>query len=265
MFGNFFKRKKKKQRDLFEELFPLTNENQNSIESTIDAIQKQMFGEEKFKELRNYSREYEIRKTKFGKLTFDTLGWEVTEENENSLFANNKYGDNLSIAVASPNGKMVKGKKEIHVYRNWLREIFVQQGGGLILCEEFESSNGIIGYESIAKSPREGGTGMDYTYFLNLSNYEEQKLYQIIIKVFEQSVTGLRDNLMMTPLSKVANIQIDQVFNLYRKDPYDKSYKEGNKMNLSEREEFDYLFPFHPLSIIRREIKPRLRDSISFE
>ena len=105
---------------------------------------------------------------------------------------------------------------------------------------------------------------MDYIYFLNIRNYEEQKLYQLTFKVFEMSPTGTRDNLMMHPLADIANVDMMQLMELYREDPYDPNYDQGNRMNLSEREEFDYLFPFHPLSIIRQDIRPRIKRSLKF-
>ena len=39
------------------------------------------------------------------------------------------------------------------------------------------------------------------------------------------------------------------------KDPYDKNYKKGILMNLSENMEYDAMFPQHPLSETRNFIK----------
>ena len=39
------------------------------------------------------------------------------------------------------------------------------------------------------------------------------------------------------------------------KDPYDNSFKKGLLMNLSEKPEYDAMFPNHPLSILRNIIK----------
>jgi len=269
MFGRFFRKKKNttpsNERNLFDELFPLTGENKKLIESKTDTIQKQMSGEEGFFKLRNYSRAYEFVETKLNQLYFDSLGWEHVESSETSTEFENSYGDFLTLNIVEPNGEMVRGESQIEVYRNWLRDLFVKQEGGLISCEEFESSNGLIAYESITKCRREGATGIDYVYLMNISSFEEQKLYQLMIKVFEMEPTGMRDNIFIHPLCDVLGIGMEKIHENYRQDPYDKDFKAGNTMNLSEREEFDYLFPFHALSIIRREIQPRIRKSLRFE
>ena len=70
MFG-FFKKKEKKQeqppvtptpsnRDIFQELFPLSAKNKVRIEKAIDNTQIQMHGEEGWKEIRTYRRNYEV-------------------------------------------------------------------------------------------------------------------------------------------------------------------------------------------------------------
>ena len=65
-------------------------------------------------------------------------------------------------------------------------------------------------------------------------------------------------------ISTVVGSDVLDIPELYRQDPYDKNFVQGNTMNLSEREEFDFLFPFHPLSIIRKEIVPQIKKSLKF-
>jgi hypothetical protein len=174
-------------------------------------------------------------------------------------------GDVMVVDKINPNGKMEKGKSKIGVYRNWIRDNSVQQGGGLIMCEEIITKNDVNAYESIIKVPRQETTGMDYVYFLNMSNFNEQKLYQIRIKIFEMNPTGMRDNISMHPICEIAKTDLSELLGLYRKDPYQKDFNAGNVMNISEREEFDEFFPFHPLSIIRKEIRPNMKNAVRFE
>jgi len=67
MFGNFFKKNKQKKesiksnstsRDLFAEIFPLTEENKSKLETTLSSILTKMFGEEGYQKLKTYSRNY---------------------------------------------------------------------------------------------------------------------------------------------------------------------------------------------------------------
>lgn len=270
MFKKLFGKKKKNKRqeessrDLFAELFPLSIENKEAIENDILKIFKDMFGEEGAHQLKNYKREYEVKEDTFQSLIIDTLGWELEEQNKFSCLYENKYNDYLKIDIAQPNGVISKESNNLPIYRNWLRGMFVNENGGLISCKHFKN-NEIDAFESIGKIPRKEITGIDYTYFLNIRNYEEQKLYQVIIRVNEGSPTGMRDNLLLHPLSEITNLDMEELTKLYRKDPYDDNFKIGNRRNLSEMEEFDYLFPFHPLSIIRQEIRPRILKSIKFK
>lgn len=258
---------KKKERDLFVELFPLNNENKLAIESEVRKIQKTMYSEEGFENLINSKREYDINIINFGSLKIDTLGWQRQDVDESTELYQNEFGDFITLDKASPNGKLDKNApSELNVYRNWIRQRFLDVDGGLISCDEYTTDSEIEAYESISKIPRgKDLTGMDYIYFLNIRNYKEQLLYQIHIKVHEGNMTGMRDNIFMQPFAKVANLDLEQLFHKFRKDPYDKNFKGGNRRNISEMSEFDYLFPFHPLSIIRDQIRPKILSSISFQ
>ncbi len=274
MFGRFFNRnsdKKQpaksnpKKRDLFDELFPLTDENKLKFENAFSSIMGKMYNEEGNTILKEYARNYPTNEIQFDSLRFDDMNWSQINADENRLEYQSKEGDAMLVAKINPKGTMNKGESQIAVYRNWIRQTAVEQSGGLILCEEIVTKNGINAYESIIKVPRQETTGMDYIYFLNMSNFEEQKLYQIQVKVFEMSPTGMRDNLAIHPICDITNIDMGEIMGLYRQDPYQKEYAFGNLMNLSEREEFDKYFPFHPLSIIRREIRPNMKAKVWFE
>lgn len=273
MFGFFKKKKKKKQvqdqaptRDLFAELFPLTAETKAKIDEAVAHTQKQMHGDDGFSEIRNYSRNYESKLAQLQSLEFDTFNWQLREATDNHCLYFSEYGDSLELAIVSPNGEMKKetAVEEMPIYRSWIRDLAVKEGGGLIYSEVFELENGLRGSETILKIPRKEETGMDYTYILNLHHYIEQKLYQVVFRVYEMSPTGMRDNIFLFPISQVVGSEVLDKMELYRQDPYDKNFTEGNTMNLSEREEFDFMFPFHPLSIIREEIAPQIKKSLKF-
>jgi hypothetical protein len=266
MFRFFKKKKKAAKRDLFQELFPLTSSTKQQIKTAVEKIQTQMHGEDGMAEISAYRRHYDSKMVSLNSLEFDSFNWKLHEATETSVVYYNDFGDSLDLAMIPPNGVMVKetASSEMPVFRDWMRNNGVNQGGGLIFCEEFDLNNGTTGSESILKLPKEEGLGMNYLYSLNVHHYEEQKLYQIVIRVPEASPTGMRDNVFMQPISSVLTLDMMELAELYRQDPYDKDFKGGNTMNLSERAEFDDLFPFHPLSIIRNEIAPQLKSSLKF-
>ena len=262
MFKNFFRKKK---RDLFEELFPLKEENKEYIKEKVYEIQKGMFGDENFEKIHSSTGEYTESVVDFFKLKIDTLGWNLEEEKEKSRFYGNDNKDYLTLGLMDGNGELKKGNHDLPMYRNWIREMFVREGGGVLMIEPYSNVSGIDAYESICKTPRKDSPGIDYTYFLNMRHYEDQKLYQVLVRVYEKSPTGLRDNILMHPLCDITKLDMGEISSLYRKDPYDDKFEGGNRRNLAEMEEFDYLFPFHPLSIIRQEIRPRIIKSVKMK
>ena len=48
---------------------------------------------------------------------------------------------------------------------------------------------------------------------------------------------------------------VEDIFGGWTRNPYDESVKDGALMNLSEQEEYDEMFPEHPLSMCRKFVK----------
>ena len=82
MFKNFFNRFKKEKQEssapsnpsLFKKLFPISAENKEKVESRIYDLFEQMHGKEGLEQMKNYSRKYTVKATKFNRLNFDSLG-----------------------------------------------------------------------------------------------------------------------------------------------------------------------------------------------
>lgn len=241
--------------------FPLSAEDKTFVKNKMHDLLEQIFGENS-KKLLNYHPQYPVLKKQESNLIFDTLGWKKIEEEVEKTSFQHETGDWLSLEVIPPNGQLNKNRNELEVYRNWVRELFVEVGGGLISCEEFINSKGVEGSVTIGKVPRTETTGIDYMLYLNIRDYERNLLYQIWLKTHEQGMTGIRDNVLMHPLCDLTNMDMGQIFKVYRQDPYDKNYTKGNLRNASEMKDLDNIIPFHPLSIIRLFIKDRLIKSL---
>lgn len=104
---------------------------------------------------------------------------------------------------------------------------------------------------SIVKSKLQP-SGMQYILTMHIDEYD----YCVNIQSFfdEVGTTGLRDTLIMNKMineGKIAPSNMEGWF----KDPYNENYKRGITMNLSEKEEYDVMFPHHPLSQTRNLIK----------
>lgn len=69
----------------------------------------------------------------------------------------------------------------------------------------------------------------------------------------EEGITGYRDNIIYTTVME--NINLNNPFDEWMYDPYDKNYIQGYLMNISEKPEYDLMFTEHPLSELRGYIK----------
>ena len=72
----------------------------------------------------------------------------------------------------------------------------------------------------------------------------------------EMGTTGARDAMVYAMLSKEGKVRVTESgIDGWNADPYDPDYMNGNRMNCSERKEYDKLFPEHPLSEMRRFVR----------
>ena len=104
---------------------------------------------------------------------------------------------------------------------------------------------------SIVKSKLEP-SGVQYILTMHI----DMKDYTIDVRAFfdEKGITGGRDTAIMNKMINEGKIALPNL-NGWRKDPYDENYKRGLLMNLSEQNQYDALFPEHPLSETRRFIE----------
>ena len=90
----------------------------------------------------------------------------------------------------------------------------------------------------------------------NLTMHINMNEYSFNIQVFcdEVGMTGMRDSVVIQKLINEGTVKMPNMDGWF-KDPYDNSFKKGLLMNLSEKPEYDAMFPNHPLSILRNIIK----------
>lgn len=104
---------------------------------------------------------------------------------------------------------------------------------------------------SIVKT-KEEPSGVEYFMLMHVA-YEE-----IAINVnghfVESGMTGMRDTMVWELARREGLVSISDN-SKWMFDPYDKTMKRPYMMNLSEKEEYDELFPDHPLSQCRKFVK----------
>jgi len=110
---------------------------------------------------------------------------------------------------------------------------------------------------TIVKAPqKEHGNHYLFNFHIQINN----NYYSIEGMFDETGTTGVRDSVVFEFCRRENIVRVEEVdgkMNIigWNEDPYDKNYKKGFLMNLSEKREFDEKFPFHPLSEARNLLK----------
>lgn len=121
---------------------------------------------------------------------------------------------------------------------------------GLIAVEKGRTKAGRRFIWSIVKSLKEP-SGVQYCLTMHVE-YEE---CAVLVQGFfdEMGTTGFRDTMVYAMLSNEGKVRATgNGIEGWNEDPYDPEYTHGNRMNCSEHEKYDELFPDHPLSEMRR-------------
>lgn len=96
-------------------------------------------------------------------------------------------------------------------------------------------------------------SGVEYT--LNINVRMENTIQFINGSFAEEGTTGMRDSVCFAMFSQGSDEPLDERMKNWFADPYDPNYKKGFLMNLSEKEDLDEQFPWHPLSVARAFIR----------
>ncbi len=121
---------------------------------------------------------------------------------------------------------------------------------GLIMVEHGTTADGHRYIYSVVKTYHAPG-GVQYC----LTMHVDYKKYAFQVQGFfdEWGTTGVRDAMVYAMLANEGKVEAtEDGIKGWNADPYDTAYTHGNRMNCSERKEYDELFPDHPLSEARR-------------
>ena len=90
----------------------------------------------------------------------------------------------------------------------------------------------------------------------NLTMHMDINEYALNIQVFcdEVGMTGMRESVIIEKLINEGVVKMPNMEGWF-KDPYDSEFRNGILMNMSELQEYDTMFPNHPLSILRNIVK----------
>lgn len=205
-------------------------------------------------EKKTYQVDISSQKVRKGILEFETFGWQPHEETAQSkswMCSNFPALITYYFIDGKPDIPAPESEDLIRFYfRQRLKET---SKGGLIQCNVLKISDLSV-IENLVKIPK-SPTGVIYVYTLNF--LMSDRSYIIAMQAEEMGMAGVRE---ATLAPKILGADLDM--EKWMRDPYDPNYKEGLRMNLAEAEQYDSMFPLHPLSLLRLELIPKLKASL---
>ena len=188
-------------------------------------------------------------------LAFDAPGWQVQETNpKKQVWEHPGHPAILSLHFFDEPPDIPVRLEDQPALREHYRSVIGSQHGGLV-----EVAVGVLAntrvpvVKTIFKIPRQP-RGMGYIGSLTLPFKHFSYVFKI--QAEEAGMTGVREAVIADKLIREGKISPGENTILgWSADPYDRGWKKGTLMNLAEREEYDPLFPEHPLTIVREGLK----------
>ena len=199
------------------------------------------------------------KKVNIKSISFPTFGW-VRQKGSQQI--RNWYNPERSIGLSinffdiEPDLPTIKNIEPlINTYRNGLKDI------GAIIEVDIIQLKGYKVVKTIFKIPQEP---MGMTYVGSFTIPFENCSFVIKVQAKEIGITGIRDNVILTQLMGVGEVNFgDDGLENWFYDPYDSEINEGIRMNKSEEEKYDMDFPDHPLTQVRKMLsKIKIRNQI---
>ena len=182
-------------------------------------------------------------------ISFNTHNYELnSSDSSKKVFYINDYDDLIVNYFDLPPDITAKDDSEKSLQDNY-RNVAVEAGGAIIEVSKLKIDSYTV-LKTIFKfklSP----SGVVY-----IGSYTipfEKCSYVIKIQCPEIGTTGVRDSTVFELALKKGLVEIsNKTVKGWMKDPYDENIDLPYMMNLSEKEEYDKMFPEHPLSRLRK-------------
>jgi hypothetical protein len=200
------------------------------------------------------------KKATINSISIPDFGWEqVKKETEMQQWINPVQSIALSINFFDQKPDLPT-VTDVGILRDYYRNQIVAHDGGLIQTDLIDLKTYSV-IKTIFKIPQDP---MGITYLASLTIPFKNCSYVVKIQAAEVGTTGMRDTLVTNELLTAGKISFgEDGFENWFADPYDPSFKEGTRMNLSEEIAYDAMFPEHPLSQARSLIA-RIKAQIVF-
>ena len=188
-------------------------------------------------------------------ITFDVSGFTPQGGRDGARFWRTPAGDGIGLYYFPvPPDDIEADLQSVTAVRAFYRELAMRSGAAIIEVDTPEV-DGCLAVRQIIKI-RQQSHGMTYLGSITLPFLDFS--YVIKVQCEERGATGIRDAIVFDQKMATGEVAIDVERNDSRgwmRDPYDPSNVDAFARNLSEAEEYDELFPDHPLSRLRPVLK----------
>jgi len=192
-------------------------------------------------------------------LSFDRKGFKEVVREPQFIKWKDEAGDTVSQEFFALPPNLPFPLEDIDSLRQAYQQLATKDGVGLVSLE-VQTIAGIKCVEWIFKCPR-ASRGMDY--FGGIIVPRSDFSFGINMFCEEGSPTGLRDSLVSAKLRR-DNPDVDVRAHWFF-DPYNPNNRQGVLVNLSESEEYDEDFYFHPLSRLRHFLRVTLPNTMRLD
>ena len=187
-------------------------------------------------------------------ITFLVAGWEEiplddVARAEGALRAwSDNAGGQLSLHRFDLEPDLVASLSDVDALREQYRHMVVKQNGAVVSVDRMDIS-GLPALKTVLKFQQEPH-GMTYvgSYTFPFEDFS----YVVRVICSEIGTTGIRDTVVA---QKAGGIAEEGIAPDWFQDPYDPSFEASVLRNRSDDEEWDLLFPDHPLSRVRATLR----------
>jgi len=194
-------------------------------------------------------------------LAFSHLRWDEQIINDHILsWTSPDYPAHLSLRYFKKKPDLPAPPGNINRIRSFFREKIAHEYGGILKVDivPIERTSCIEVLYKIPVQP----SGIKYISSITLPF--KQCYFVIQLQIEERVMADIREVVIARKLISEKTVTIaDQQIVGWSADPYLSGYDQGILMNMAEREEYDALFPDHPLTMVRRLMK-KIHGSIQF-
>jgi hypothetical protein len=186
-------------------------------------------------------------------------GWHELERDSYSItWVNTKNQFRMLELVDGNGGFPAINQTSLNDYRRVMRQNSLEKGHGIVEVQ-LSKIAGVAALKTITKYPLEHRLGFGYDGWICLPL--PKLTLNIYTKILGQDMTRQRttaaDALLRT---KRINTNLDP--NIWTRDPYDSEFDEVALNHLTDEARFDHMFPDHPLTLVRQDLRTLERYSV---